>query len=130
MSDLIKEFLAQKNIAVVGSFRSKEKVAYKIFLQLKEKGYNVFPVNPSLSDVEGVKCYPSISDILYPIDAVDIVTPPEATEKIVEECKKKGIKYVWMQPGAESENAIKFCEHNNIKVIHNSCLMVELGLNI
>jgi len=38
MDDIIKEFLAQKNIAVAGSFRLKEKVAYKIFLQLKEKG--------------------------------------------------------------------------------------------
>lgn len=127
MDDLIKQFLAQKNIAVAGSFRSKEKVAYKIFLQLKEKDYNVFPVNPFLSDVEGVKCYPSISDILYPIGAVDLVTPPAATEKIVEECKRKGIKYIWMQPGAESEKAIKFCGQNNMKVIHNLCLMVKLG---
>ncbi|MBI5574638.1 MAG: CoA-binding protein [Elusimicrobia bacterium] len=124
--DIIKEFLAQKNIAVAGSFRSKEKVAYKIFLQLKEKGYNVFPVNPSISELEGVKVYRSVLEISEKVDAVDIVTPPEATEKIVEECKKKEVKYVWMQPGAESEKAIKFCEQSNIKVIHNSCLMVEL----
>jgi len=65
-------------------------------------------------------------EISEKVDAIALVTPPEATERIVEECKKKGIKYVWMQPGAESENAIKFCEHNNIKVIHDSCLMVEL----
>ncbi len=126
MDDIIKKFLAQKNIAVVGSFRSKEKVAYKIFLQLKEKGYNVFPVNPSISELEGVKVYGSVLEISEKVDAIALVTPPEATERIVEECKKKGIKYVWMQPGAESENAIKFCEHNNIKVIHDSCLMVEL----
>lgn len=127
MDGIIKEFLSQKNIAVAGSFRSKEKVAYRIFLKLKEKGYNVFPVSPSLSEVEGVKCYPSVSDILYPLDAVDLVTPPAVTEKIAEECKRKGIKYVWMQPGAESEKAIKFCETNNINVIHHICLMVEVG---
>lgn len=127
MNNIIKEFLAQRNIAVAGSFRSKEKVAYKILLQLKGKGYNVFPVNPSLTEVEGLKCYCAVSDISFVVDAVDIVTPPEATEKIVEDCKKKNIKYVWMQPGAESEKAIKFCNDNNIKVIHNACLMVESG---
>ena len=127
MDEIIKKFLEQKNIAVIGSFRSKEKVAYKIFLQLKEKGYNIFPVNPSLSEVEGFKCYPAISDIPSVIDAVDLVTPPEATEKIVEGCKKENVKYVWMQPGAENEKAVKFCLDNNIKVIHNVCLMVESG---
>ncbi|HAX61263.1 MAG TPA: CoA-binding protein [Elusimicrobia bacterium] len=125
--NITKDFLVQKNIAVAGSFRSKEKVAYRIFLQLKEKGYNVFPVNPSISELEGVKVYGSVLEISQKVDAVDIVTPPAVTEKIVEECKKKGIKYVWMQPGAESENAIKFCERNNIKVIYNTCLMVEAG---
>lgn len=147
MDDIIKEFFNQKDIAVIGSFRSKDKVAYKILLQLKEKCYNVIPVNPSLLEVEGLKCYPAVIDIPSKVDpttclhtegvfddtqtsggvtAVSIVTPPEATEKIVEDCKKKNIKYVWMQPGAESEKAIKFCNANGIKVIHNTCLMLKI----
>ncbi|OGS44288.1 MAG: hypothetical protein A2539_02220 [Elusimicrobia bacterium RIFOXYD2_FULL_34_15] len=125
MEDIIKEFLNQKNIAIAGSFKSKEKVAYEILLKLKNKGYNVFPVNPNLKDVEGLKCYSTVKDIPLKIDAIDIVTPPVVTEKIVEDCKNKGVKYVWMQPGAESEKAIKFCNDNNIKVIHNSCLLVQ-----
>ena len=126
MNNKIKEFIAQKNIAVIGSFRSSEKIAYRVLLKLVERGYNVFPINPSLAEVEGLKCYKSVIDVPVDIDAVDLVTPPEATEKVVEDCKRKSVKFIWMQPGAESGKAIKFCEDNNIKLIHDMCLLVEL----
>ncbi|HAM37955.1 MAG TPA: CoA-binding protein [Elusimicrobia bacterium] len=125
MENIVKEFLEKKNIAVAGSFKSKEKVAYRILLELIKKGYNVFPINPNLNEIEGIKCYGLVNDIPVTVDAIDIVTPPEVTEKIVEDCKIKGIKYIWMQPGAESEKAIKFCENNNIKAIYNMCLLVK-----
>ena len=126
-NDSVKEFLLLKNIAVAGSFRSAEKVAYRVFSKLRGIGHNVIPINPSLSDVEGIKCYPSVLDIPNPVDGIDIVTPPKVTEKIVEQCKKKGIKYVWMQPGAESQKAISFCEENDIIEIHDKCILVEAG---
>jgi len=124
MEDIIKEFLEQKSFAVVGSFRNESKYAYKILKYLKQKGYEVYPVNPKIKEVEGLKCYPSILDIDKVVDVVNIVTPPEVTEEIVKQCLQKKIAYVWMQPGAESETAIKFCQANNIKVIHNACIML------
>jgi len=93
MENIVKEFLEKKNIAVAGSFKSKEKVAYRILLELIKKGYNVFPINPNLNEIEGIKCYGLVNDIPVTVDAIDIVTPPEVTEKIVEDCKIKGIKY-------------------------------------
>jgi len=54
---------------------------------------------------------------------VDVVTNPMVTEKVVEECRKLGIRYVWMQPGAESRAAIEFCESNAIVCIHGACVM-------
>ena len=125
MENLVKDFLAQKNFAVAGSFRNETKYAYRIFKTLKEKGYKVFPVNPKGGQVEGAKCYSSINDITENIDVVDIVTPPQVTEQIVKDCKNKGITRVWMQPGAESEAAIDFCKKNNIDVIHGMCLMLK-----
>lgn len=124
MEDLIKEFLLQKNFAVVGSFRNESKYAYKILKNLKQKGYEVYPVNPKLKEVEGLKCYPTILDIPITVDVVDIVTPPAVTEQIVKQCFKKGITRIWLQPGAESETAIRFCQENNIKVIYNACIML------
>ena len=125
MQDLVKDFLKQKRFAVVGSFRNESKYAYRILKTLKEKGYEVYPVNPSLREVDGLICYPSVKDIPDSVDVVDIVTPPQITEKIVRECKEKGISKVWIQPGAESKTVIEFCKDNNIEVIYNLCIMMN-----
>jgi hypothetical protein len=58
-------------------------------------------------------------------DVVDVVVPPRVTEAVVKDCNRLGIKRVWMQPGSESEMAIKFCKDNNISVIFGKCIMVE-----
>ena len=125
MQDLVKDFLAQRRFAVAGSFRNESKYAYKILKTLKKKGYEVYPINPRLKEVYGLTCYSSLKDIPGQVDVVDIVTPPEITEKIVRECREKDITRVWIQPGAESEEAIKFCKKNGIKVVYNLCVMVE-----
>ena len=125
MQDLVKDFLKQKRFAVVGSFRNESKYAYRILKTLKEKGYEVYPVNPSLGEVDGLTCYPSVKDIPDSVDVVDIVTPPQITEKIVRECKEKGISKVWIQPGAENKTIIEFCKDNGIKVVHNLCIMMN-----
>jgi len=125
MESLVKDFLQQKRFAVVGSFRNKEKFAYRILIDLMKKGYEVFPVNPRLGEVEGRVCYKTISDIPHSVDVANIVTPPLVTESILKECLQKGIKRAWIQPGAESQDAIKFCHDNDIKVIHSMCVMLE-----
>jgi predicted CoA-binding protein len=125
MKNLVEEFLKQKRFAVVGSFRHEQKYAYQILKTLKNSGYEVYPVNPRLKEVEGLTCYPSVKDIPIVCDVADIVTPPVVTVKIVKECKDKGITRVWLQPGAENEWAIEFCKQNNIKVVFNLCVMLE-----
>jgi len=125
MENLVKDFLSQKSFAIVGSFRNETKYAYRIFKKLKEKGYSVFPINPRGGEIDGSKCYPSIKDITENIDAVNIVTPPKVTINIIKGCKDKGIKRVWIQPGAENKQAIDFCKQNNIDVIHGLCVMLE-----
>jgi hypothetical protein len=124
MTDLIDDFLRQKSFAVAGSFRNESKYGYKILKDLIKKGYIVYPVNPGLKEIEGFKCYPSIIDIQEEVDVVNLVTPPAITEKILTECLKKRISRVWIQPGAESAEAIKYCEKNNIRVVYNACVML------
>jgi hypothetical protein len=84
----------------------------------------VFPVNPKLEELEGLKCFKSLSDIPVKPDVVNIVVPPAITEKTAAEALKLGIKRIWMQPGAESEKAVKFCEDNGMQVIYGVCVMV------
>ena len=125
MNDLVIDFLRQKRFAVIGSFRSREKFAYRILIDLMKRGYEVFPVNPRMGEVEGRVCYKTISDIPGNIDVANIVTPPSVTEGILRECLQKSIKRAWLQPGAESPAVIQFCHDNGIKVIHSMCVMME-----
>ncbi|MCX7957263.1 MAG: CoA-binding protein [Endomicrobia bacterium] len=124
MQDLIKEILSKKNFAVVGSFRNEQKVAYRIFRHLKSKGYNVYAVSKTTSRVDEDICYRTILDLPQNIEVVDIVTPPEVSLEIVKQCVSKGVKYVWLQPGAESNEVIEFCRNNDINVVYGTCIMM------
>ena len=125
MQELIKEFLAQKSFTVVGASDNPEKYGNQIFKNLRSRGYEVYPVNPRLKELEGVKCYASLDDIPVKVDVVDFVVPPEVTELILQECKRLGLKRIWLQPGSESEAAIVYCHENNLKVVHDVCVMLN-----
>lgn len=124
--ELIKEFLDKRNIfAVVGASRNPKKYGHQVYRDLKEAGYEVYPVNPNAEEILGDKCYPGIEYLPARPDVVDVVVPPKVTEEIVKTSKKLGITKVWMQPGSESESTIKFCYNNGIDVIHSVCVMIE-----
>jgi len=125
MDKLVKDFLSQRSFAVVGSFRNESKYAYRIFKTLKEKGYQVYPVNPGMNEVDGVRCYSNIKDIPTSVDVVNIVTPPAITANIVKQCKELNIHRAWIQPGAESKEVIDFCKNSDIKVVYDLCVMIE-----
>ena len=125
MQDLIREFMSQKRFAVVGATDNPEKYGYKIFKDLTSRGYEVYPVNPRLKQIEGSACYPTLSDIPLTVDVVDVVVPPEVTERVLQESKRLGIDRIWLQPGSENEVAIEFCHRNGLKVVHSVCVMIE-----
>ena len=124
--NLIKAFLYRENIfAVAGASRNPEKYGHQVYRDLRNAGYRVYCVNPNADEVLGNKCYPSLEALPVKPDVVDVVVPPKITEQLVKSCKKLGITKVWMQPGSESETAIKFCEENSIDVVYGVCVMVE-----
>ncbi len=122
MEDLLE---GVKKIAVVGATDNREKYGYKVYVDLKAKGYKVYGVNPRRPKIDGDETYASLKDLPEVPDLVVTVVPPHVTEEIVKQVKELGIKKIWMQPGSESEKAIEFCRRNNIKVIYNSCIMQE-----
>jgi len=125
VQDLIKEFMAQKRFAIVGATDNPKKYGHQIFKNLKSRGYEVYPVNPRLKELEGVKCYPSLADIPVRVDVVDFVVPPKVTEITLKECKRLGLNRIWLQPGSESETAIAFCRENDLKLVHDTCVMLS-----
>jgi hypothetical protein len=117
--------MAQKKFAVIGATDKAEKYGNRIFKNLTKRGYEVYPVNPNLKEIEGVKCYPSIADVPVKVDVVDFVVPPKVTESILKECKKLGLDHIWLQPGSESDAAIAFCKDNDLKVVYDTCVMLN-----
>lgn len=125
MQDLIKEFISQKKFAVIGATDNPEKYGNRIVKNLKSRGYEVYPVNPKLKELEGLSCYPGLADIPVKVDVVDFVVPPAVTEEILKQCKTLGLHRIWLQPGSESETAIAFCTANHLKVVHSVCVMMN-----
>jgi len=124
--ELIKEFLDKRNVfAVVGASRNPEKYGHKVYRDLKEDGYKVYPINPNAAEILGDRCYPDLRSLPEKPDVVNLVVPPKITEEVVKTCREMGIKKVWMQPGSESEWAINYCNENGIKVIHGACIMIQ-----
>jgi predicted CoA-binding protein len=130
---LVAGFLARKRIAVVGVSDRRETGCNLAYRSLKNAGYQVAAVNPRLSEFEGSPCYPDLRSIPERPEAVFILTNPEVTEKVVEQCVDLGIRHVWMhcmmgtKPGlvagttSVSPDAVRRCRENGIAVIPGSC---------
>ncbi|MHB1571161.1 MAG: CoA-binding protein [Solirubrobacteraceae bacterium] len=120
------EFLSHKRVAVTGVSRTPanhgSNVVYK---RLRERGYDVFAVNPNASEVEGDHAYPDLGSIPGGVEAVVIGTRPETAEATMRECAGLGIEHVWMHrgPGAGSvsQAAAAFGREHGIAVIDGGC---------
>ena len=115
-----------KNIAVVGMSKNEGKPAHFVPKYLIEHGYNVIPVNPTITEVLGRKSYPSIADMPEDVDVVDVFRRSEdAPVVVMDAMKKKGIKVIWMQEGIYNEEAERKAKENGMDVVYNRCMMAE-----
>jgi uncharacterized protein len=115
-----------KNIAVVGMSKNDGKPAHFVPKYLIEHGYNVIPINPTITEVLGRKSYPSIAEIPDNVDVVDVFRKSEDVPVVVMDAmKKKGIKVIWMQEGIYNEEAERKAKENGMDVVYNRCMMAE-----
>lgn len=120
----IDEFFSQHTFALAGVSRNGKKFGNSALAELKQKGYKVLVVHPEAQQVDGEHCYPSLAALPETADGVVLVVPPAQTEKMVQEAYASGIRRVWMQPGAESPAAIKFCQEHDMQAITGECIMM------
>ncbi len=131
MQDAAAAFLANRRIAVTGVSRSaRDHGANVVFKRLKDRGYEVFAVNPNADEVEGERSYHDLTSIPGGVEAVVIATAPHWGEDTMRECDQLGIKQVWMHrgPGAGSvsDAATAYGREHGITVIDGGCpLMFE-----
>jgi len=128
IDEKIAAFLAAPAFAVAGASKNRDKYGNKVLRCYQLNGRKVIPINPVESEIEGVACVKAVSDLPAEVQSLSIITPPQVTDKVVEQAIAKGIRNVWMQPGAQSAAAIAACEKAGINVIADgSCLLVVLG---
>lgn len=124
----IEDFLAGVPLAVVGASSLRHKYGNKVFRVCVQSGREVWPVNPRADEVEGHRCFASLSDLPSVPHGISIITPPKITEQVVEEAIGLGIGHIWMQPGAESEPAITKAVEAGVNCIAGGpCILVVLG---
>ena len=126
IKEAASEFLANKRVAVTGVSRhAKDHGSNVVYKRLRDRGYEVFAVNPNADEVEGDASYHDLRSIPGGVDAVVIATRPEIAEQTMRECADLGIKHVWMHrgPGAGSvsETAAEFGREHQIAVIDGGC---------
>ena len=126
MKEAASEFLAHKRIAVTGvSRKPREHGSNTVFKRLRERGYQVFAVNPNADEVEGARSYHDLKSIPGGVEAVVIATAPDKAEGTMRECAALGIKHVWMHrafgQGSVSASATAFGREHGITVIDGGC---------
>ncbi len=123
----IAQFLASPAFGVVGASNNRAKYGNKVLRCYLQNRRRVIPVHPKETRIEGIDCVASVADLPADVASISVITPPAVTEKVVAEAAARGIRNVWMQPGAESPAAVRFCEEEGLNVIADgSCVLVVL----
>ena len=110
--------------AIVGVSEDKGKWGRKLFDKMTMLGFEVYPVNPKYEKIDNFTCYPSLDQISAEIDVLIVVVPPVVGVEVVKKAVELGIAKVWMQPGSESDEAIKLCNQHGIEFV-TACFVVD-----
>ena len=121
----IETILKYKTIAVVGISDDPTRPSNFVASFLEAHGYTIIPVNPKLTEWEGIKCYPDLPSIPVKVDIVDIFRRSEAVPPIVDEAIAIKAKVVWMQEGIVNEEAAAKARKAGIEVVMDKCMKKE-----
>ena len=128
----IDAFLAGASHAVVGASANRAKYGNMVLRAFLNNVRAVYPINPRAQVIEGVRCYPDLASLARDkaVHGVSVITPPKITEQIVLDAADAGIMHIWMQPGAESPEAIEHAEALGMNVIAGGpCVLVVMGFS-
>ena len=114
-----------KNVAVVGMSSNPEKPSHNVPKYLMLQGYNIIPVNPTVGEILGEKCYPNLEEVTKSIDIVQVFIPSDKVNPIIEQAIKKSPKVIWFQLGIHNPEAENLAKKNGIDVVFNRCMFAE-----
>ena len=122
---LIQTFLETKKIGIAGVSRDSKKFSTVIFRELKEKGFDVYPINPNVDTIYGVTCYQSVSALPSDVRSLLIVTPKLYTLDLLKEAVIKGFSNIWIQQMSETPEVIAYAKSQNLNLIMKQCILMH-----
>jgi hypothetical protein len=120
----IRGFVAEKTLAVAGISRDPKSFSASTWRELQRKGYTLYPVNPTAESVHGERCFADLGKLPAKVGGVLVFTPPARTAQVVRDAVAAGIRRVWIQQGAESEEAIRLCRKHGLAAVTRECIMM------
>lgn len=120
------EFLDKKVWAVVGATQKEDKWGYRIYKALKEKGYEVYGVNPNYDTIDGDTMYHSLSDIPKKVDAIDMVISRKQAPAVLEEAKELGLDNIFFQPGSVDKEVTALADALGLNYLTGDCIYKAL----
>jgi predicted CoA-binding protein len=133
-TSLIDEILRNaRNIAVLGMSDKTWRASHNVGLYLARNGYRVFPINPALTEVAGIKCFPDLDaanaaareQTGQGIDVADVFRAPEHVPAIVDDVIRLGVPYLWLQDEVIHDEAVARAQVAGVKCIQNDCIFRE-----
>jgi predicted CoA-binding protein len=117
-----------KTIAMVGASPDRTRFSYGVLRVLHETGYDMIPVNPNtdLSEIRGLKVYPSLKSIDRPVDMVQVFRNPEDLPEIARDAVAIGARVLWGQLGVRNDEAARIAEDAGLRVVMDRCPKIEL----
>ena len=123
--DLVGDFLKGRRIAVAGVSRGRGSAANPVFRKLRDAGYEVFPVNPRASEVEGVKCFPNLESVPGELDGLVVATHPDVSADVVRQAAERKVRRIWLHRsfgrGSVSDAAVQECASRGLVCIVGGC---------
>jgi predicted CoA-binding protein len=131
-SSAARRFLEQRRIVLIGASADPAKFGNTVFRALVAHGYDVVPVNPAHTQIEGVECVASLRGVIGEVEAAMVMLTGAAALDAVEACVARRARRVWLfrgigSPGALSPEAVAMCRHNGVEVVAGACPLMFLG---
>lgn len=121
--------MSKPTVAIIGASNNRSKYSNKSLRAHLDLGYEVYPVNPNEKSIEGLTCYPTVSDIpLEHLTRISVYVPPHVGIELLEEIKNLSVEEIWFNPGSENEELVRRADELDLDIIR-ACSIVDLGVS-
>ena len=124
MDETIQNFVQCKRLAIVGVSHDAKKFGNTIYSELKKRGYQIYGVNPSMTELDGEPCYPFLEALRGKIDGVVICLQPAKIIPVLQEAAQICLTHIWLQRGAETPEVMEAAKKLGLHPVSKKCILM------